>query len=179
MNKKQTATLLTFLRSAYPNNSDALSTPETAEIWYRALSDIDYDLAQTALTKWVMTEKWLPTIADIRASVVSVSSNEIMDWSEAWEIVNRAVRLIGPYQEEKAMAKFDDVTRETVERIRYMNLCEMESGERDVMRAHFRDIYNQIANRHRTDAQMPMALKNKINAMQIGVPENERKMIES
>ena len=96
MNKKQTATLLTFLRSAYPNNSDALSTPETAEIWYRALSDIDYDVAQTALTKWVMTEKWLPTIADIRASVVPVSSQEIMDWSEAWEIVNRAVRLIGP-----------------------------------------------------------------------------------
>lgn len=168
-----------LIRASYPKQADTLTKPEVAEIWHSALLDIDYEVAKLAVTKWLMTEKWMPAIADIRESCVSVQNKEVIDWSEAWSIVNDAVRKIGPYREEEAMSRFDDVTRETVQRIRYLTLCEMESSERDVMRAHFRDIYNQIANRHRTDAQMPMALKNKINAMQIGVPENERKMIEA
>ena len=167
-----------LIRSSYPKQAELLTKPEVAEVWHTALSDFDYDMAKVAITKWIMTESWPPTIADIRQSVTEVISAEVMDWSEAWEIVNKAVRTIGPYEEEKAMSRFDDVTRETVERIRYMNLCEMESDERDIMRAHFRDIYNQIANRHKIDAQMPMALKDKITALQIGVPQNERKMIE-
>lgn len=163
-----------LIRSSYPRQADLLATPETAEIWYRALSDIDYEVAMLAVTKWVMTEKWSPTIADIREAVTAVVSEEVMDWSEAWQIVNKAVRLKGPYQEEEAMASFDEITREAVSRIRYQVLCEMESDERDVMRAHFRDIYNQVANRHKEDSKLPMALKAKINELQIGVPKNDR-----
>lgn len=176
MDKRQTATLLTFLRSSYPNHVEALGQPETAEIWHRALSDIDFEVAQLAISKWVMTEKWPPTIADIRESAVNVSTEEIKDWSKAWEEVNKAVRLIGPYEEERAMQRFDEITAETVKRIGYQNLCMMEISERDIMRAHFRDIYNQIANRQKEYAQLPMALRDKINAMQIGIPK--RQMIE-
>lgn len=174
MDRKQTVTLLTFLQSSYPRQAETLTKPEVAEIWHGALADLDYEVVKIALTKWVMTEKWPPTIADIRESVTSVSTAEIMDWSKAWSIVNRAVRLKGPYQEEEALASFDEVTRETVNRIRWSVLCEMESDERDIMRAHFRDIYTQIVNRHKEQAQMPIALKQKISAMQIGVPERER-----
>ena len=168
MDKKQTATLLTFLRSSFPKQADLLAQPETAEIWHRALADIDYDAAQLAITKWIMTEKWLPTIADIREMVADVTTENVLDWSEAWEIVNKAVRTIGPYQQDEAFSRFDEITAEAVRRIGYMTLCEMEYDERDIMRAQFRDIYNQIANRHKQEAQMPIALKDKIRAMQIG-----------
>lgn len=174
MDKKQTATLLTFLRSSYPNHAEALAKPETAEIWHRALADIDYEVAQLAITKWVMTEKWPPTIADIREASVGVVNKEIKDWSEAWADVNREVRLRGPYREDEAMANLDEITRETVKRIGFQTLCETEYDEKDIMRAHFRDIYGQIADRHKADAQMPIALKERINAMQIGIPKNER-----
>lgn len=172
MDKTETAKLLMLIRSSYPKQADVLTNPEVAEVWYNALKDIDYEVAKLAVTKWLMTEKWMPTIADIRESCASIQSEDVMDWSEAWSIVNRAVRLIGPYREEEAMSRFDDVTRETVQRIRYMTLCEMESSERDIMRAHFRDIYNQIAARHKEQAQLPTRLKEMIS--QIGVPKNDR-----
>lgn len=172
MDKTQTAKLLMLIRASYPKQADTLTKPEVAEVWHSALSDIEYEVAKLAVTKWLMTEKWMPTIADIRESCVSVQNKEVMDWSEAWSIVNDAVRKIGPYREEEAMSRFDDVTRETVQRIRYLTLCEMESSERDIMRAHFRDIYNQIATRHKEQAQLPTRLKEMIS--QIGVPKNER-----
>ena len=153
-----------------------LTKPEVAEIWHNALTDIDYEVAKVSLTKWVMTEKWMPTIADIRETVVNVTSPEIKDWSEAWAEVNKAVRLVGPYAEDRAMARLDEITRETVERFGFGNLCAMESDNRETVRAQFRDMYNQIANRHKQDAQMPMALKDRINAFQIGVPKNERRI---
>ena len=138
------------------------------------MADIDYDVAQLAITKWVMTETWPPSIADIRSAAVGVTSVEAPDWSEAWENVNRAIRLIGPYREDEAMARFDSTTREAVRRMNYQSLCEMESAERDIVRAQFRDIYNQIATRRKADAQVPVGLREAIRAMQIGVPERER-----
>lgn len=174
MDKKQTATLLTYLRSAYPNHAETLATPETAMVWHEALKDIDYAVAQAAILKWVMTEKWPPSIADIRSSAVEITTETVKDWSEAWSDVERAVRLIGPYREAEAMARFDEATLEAVRRMNYQKLCEMESSERDIVRAQFRDIYKQVANRRKEAAQLPTPLQDRIKAMQIGVPDRER-----
>lgn len=174
MNKKETATILTFLRFSYPNHAEDLAQPETAEVWFRALADLDFDVVEVAATKWILTEKWPPSIADIRAAAINVTTGETVDWSEAWEMVNKAVRTIGPYREDEAMDRFDSITRETVRRMNYQTLCEMETSERDIVRAQFRDIYNQVAARSREESQIPAGLRDAIKAMQIGVPQRER-----
>lgn len=173
MDRKQTATLLMYLRSSYPNNSEALERPETAETWYTALTDIDFEMAKVAVMRWVMTEKWLPSIADIREGVAQITE-PTMDWSEAWSQAMDAVKNYGPYAQKEAMDSLDDVTKEAVKRIGFMEFCLLEHDDVEVMRAHFRDVYNQINARKREKAQLPAALQNKINEMQIGVPKQER-----
>ena len=93
---------------------------------------------------------------------------EIPDWSEAWEKARRAVRKFGSYQKEEALAWLDPTTSEAVNRFGYMDLCMMENPE--VAKAQFRDIYNQIAKRTKTDAQIPMHLTTFI--------EDARKLLE-
>lgn len=156
MDRKQTATVLKVLTASYPNRAAGLDDPEVAKVWHAALQDLDYEAVQIAVRKWTMTEQWPPTIADIRSGATVTQES---DWSEAWEKVNHVVRCIGPYNQDEALGRLDEVTRQAVERIGYQTLCGMESREHSTMRAQFRDIYNQIAERKRMDAQLPPALK--------------------
>lgn len=51
------------------------------------MQDIPYDIAKLVLNKWVATNKWSPTIADIREQAAEITNGKQADWSEGWEKV--------------------------------------------------------------------------------------------
>ena len=177
MDKKQTATVLKVLTASYPNRAAGLDDPEVAKVWHAALQDLDYQAVQVAVRKWTMTEKWPPAIADIR-EMATADPNQL-DWAEAWEQVNHVVRCIGPYNQEEALGRLDEVTRATVQRIGYQTLCRMESKEHSTMRAQFRDIYNQITERKRLDAQLPAILTSAEMHERIEATMKRRRVVEN
>lgn len=65
MDKVQFAKFAMALKTYYPMQ-DIIPNQEATELWYDVLNDLDYEIAQQALKKWVMVQKWAPTIADIR-----------------------------------------------------------------------------------------------------------------
>ena len=130
------------------------------ELWFRQLEDIPYDLAEIALTKWVATNKWSPTIADIREQAASVVSGEKPLWSDGWEEVVRAIKNYGSYGQKEAMESMSEITRMAVRRMGYIDLCRSENPVAD--RANFRMIFEQIAEREQKQNQLPVSLKNLI-----------------
>jgi hypothetical protein len=119
------------------------------ELWFSQLRDIPAEIAEKALNEWVRTQKWSPSISDIRAAAADQVSGELLSWSDAWQQVLTAVRRFGFYRQKEALASLDDLTLKTVQRIGFTAICNTDNPA--VERANFRMIYEQLAQRHRRD----------------------------
>lgn len=134
-----------------------LETPEAMELWLDLLSDIEYPTAMAALKTWVATNKWSPSIAEIRAMCVETSVGKMPDWGESWEKMRKAISKWGYMREDKALEEMDPVTREVVQRLGFQSICLSEDEQ--VLRGQFRRIHEDVSRRMMEDAQIPEALK--------------------
>lgn len=170
MNKTDFGKFVMALKTYYPKEN-LLPNNQAVELWFNQLSDLEYEVAELALNKWVSTNKWSPTIADIRETALDVEVGEAPDWGEAWENVLHAIRYYGSWQQEEAMNSLDDVTRQVVRQMGYRDLCMSENIVAD--RANFRMMYERAMQRKRQDSQLPQSLKALIENRQIGRIEKE------
>lgn len=157
MNKKEFMLFVSALRTYYPKEN-ILPNEQAIRLWYEQLKDIPYKVAGLALNKWVATNKWSPSISEIREQVTIITQGEAKDWGEAWQDVIYAVRHYGSYQVQEALDSFDEQTKKAVERLGgFLKLCASE--QMSVERANFRQIYEQEIQRERARAQLPPQLK--------------------
>lgn len=159
MTKQEFGLFVMALKTYFPREK-LLPNEQAVELWYRQLQDLDYKIAETALNEWVATEKWSPSIADIRELAARIRFGEVPDWGDGWRNTMKAIRMYGYYRPEEAMESLDDLTRETVKRLGFQNLCLSENQEAD--RANFRKIYEQLADRKIRDAQISEKLRDLI-----------------
>lgn len=150
------------IRNYYPKET-IMPTPESVILWFEELKDLDATATKTALRKWVSINKWSPSIADIREAVSGIINPKIKDWSEAYEDARMAVRRFGSYNPQAAFATLDELTRKTVKRIGYYEMCMGENKAAD--RANFRMIYETLAKRESEDRQMNADVKNTIEML--------------
>lgn len=162
MTKKEFATFAMALKTYYPKEN-LLPNEQAMELWYRQLQDIPYQVAETALNKWVALNKWCPTIADIRQIALEVTQGDIPDWSEGWEEVCKAIQRFGYYRPQEAKESLSPITRQVVERMGYTHLCMSENTTAD--RANFRVIYEGMVERKQKEAQIPEKLRLAINQL--------------
>ena len=162
MNKKEFALFASALRTYYPKEK-LLPNEQAMELWFNQLQDIPYKLAEVTLNKWVATNKWSPSIADIREQALGITQGAAKDWGEAWREVLRAINIYGSYQELEALESMDETTKRVVERLGFRNICLSEDIQVD--RANFRMIYEQEIQRAKEDAQIPPKLKELMASM--------------
>lgn len=162
MDKREFALFAAALKTYYPRET-LLPNNQAMELWFRQLQDIPYRIAEAALNKWVATNKWSPSIADIRELSAGIQHGELPDWGDAWEQVCKAIRKYGSYNQAEAMASLDELTRQCVQRLGYMQLCMSENAMAD--RANFRMIYEQLASRRKQETQLPGSLQKLIQSM--------------
>lgn len=175
MTREEFGMFASALRTYYPRET-LLPNPQAAELWFRQLQDIPFQIAEASLNKWVATNKWSPSIADIREMAASVQHGDIPDWSEAWEAVMLAIRRFGSYQEGEALASLDELTRTAVKRLGFRNICLSENITAD--RANFRTTYEILVNRKQKEQQISLPLRELIQGIQQkGVMQIESKGI--
>ena len=143
------------LKTYYPREA-LLPNQPAMELWYRELEDIPYKVAEAALRKWVATNKWSPSIAEIREITTTIQYGEQLTWGEAWERALNAVRRYGSYNRQAALDSLDPLTRRCVENIGYLDLCMSENIM--VERAHFQKIFEVYSKRAETDKRLPISL---------------------
>jgi len=167
VNKAEFATWTMALKTYYPREN-LLPNQQAMELWYRELSDISYEVAEAVLRKWVATNKWSPSIADIREATNTMLNGEQLTWGESWERALNAVRRYGSYNKQAAMDSLDPLTRRCVENIGYMDLCMSENIM--VERAHFQKIFEIYAQREHTNQKLSAPLLAAIEKLRIGAP---------
>lgn len=163
MTKKEFSVFVAALKTFYPREQ-LLPNQQAMGLWFQMLGDIPYQVAEAALQKWVATNKFSPTIADIREIASSIQHGDLPEWGDAWQNVREAVQRYGWYRHEEAMASLDDLTRECVKRIGFERLCHSEEPELE--RANFRMIFETLAKRRKTQEQLPTGLSSLIGEIQ-------------
>lgn len=150
MTKEEFGKFAMAMKTYYPRDV-SLTTKEAAALWYEQLKDIQYQAATLFLNKWVATEKWSPTIADIRSGISDITQGEVLDWGNGWKQVERAIHVYGMYREKEALKSMDSVTRKAVERLGFTNICTSENIVAE--RANFRNLYEGLAQKEKDNRQ--------------------------
>jgi hypothetical protein len=139
-------------------------------MWYALLGDLDYNACAMAIKKYMLTNKFPPTVAEIRELVSGIVNGDPLTWGESWERALAAVRKYGSYNKMEALNSLDSLTRKCVESIGYMELCMSENIM--VERAHFQKVFEVFAKREQTDKQIPLQLKQAISQLQLKSMDN-------
>ncbi len=160
MNKKEFAIWAMALNTFYPEK-EPLPTNEAMTLWFEMLSDLPIQVAEAALKKWVATNKWMPTIADIRETAAEISGPEVKSWGEAWQEVITAVSVYGHDRAKEALDSMSPLTRSAAESVGFYQICMSENVA--VERANFRNVYEKLAEREKKEGQIPQKLKELIS----------------
>lgn len=163
MDKREFSLFSMALKAYYPKEN-LLPDKESMQLWHKQLEDIPYKVAEAGLNKWVATNKWSPSIADIREMAVGVTQKDLPQWGEAWQEVCTAIRRYGSYRVGEALNSLSPLARQATEQIGFLNLCISENVMSD--RANFRMIYERLAEREKANKLLPKPLQELIETMQ-------------
>lgn len=177
MEKREFAVFVSALKTYFPKEN-LLPNDQAMELWFRQLQDIPYQVAELALNKWVATNKWSPSIAEIREQAAAIKCGEKPLWSEGWQQVQKNISKYGmctydPDRYEECMNSFDPITRRVVKRLGWKELCQSDIKNVMTDRANFRMIFEQIADREHETKQLPVQLTDLIEA----VREKEKQIL--
>ena len=162
MDKPEFQVFASALRTYY-SKENLLPNAQAMELWFRQLQDIPYPVAEATLNKWVATNKWSPSIAEIRELAAEIQNGKLPDWGEGWEQVNKAIRCFGYYRPKEALESLDPITREVVNRLGFTNLCLSENSAAD--RANFRQCFEIVAKRNHENNVLPLPLQETIKQL--------------
>lgn len=181
MTKREFGLFAAAIRTYYPREN-ILPNEQAHDLWFRQLQDIPFPVAEAILAKWVETNKWSPSIADIRDGVAEIQNGgPAPDWGEAWDQAMTAIRRFGSYDEDGALASLPPLTRETVRRLGYKSLCWSENQVAD--RANFRQVYEILSKRKVETDKIPLPVRETLKALTASfakpVDNNTQKAISS
>lgn len=156
MSFEQFKVLVKGLKSAY-TRENFLPDEYSVKVWYKALMDIPYEVANAAAQEHIMTSKYAPSIAEIRTLAVQIVNGKAQTWGESWEKACKAIQKYGAWNEKKALESLDPLTRRAVESIGFQDLCSSENAMAD--RAHYQRVYEQLMDREEHDNNLALPLR--------------------
>ena len=121
-----------------------------SSVYEAMLADLDADAATSAVKSLMVTSKWMPTIAEIRAAVVEAVEGPSRSPADAWGDVLVAIGRHGSYRTPGIDFAFcDPLVARLVDRFGWRDLCRSECVQAD--RARFIEAYAQLIEQHRRE----------------------------
>ena len=163
MNKQEILKAVAPLQLAFKGNLD----DARMRLYVEMLSDIPPQILETAVKKLIMTNKFLPSIAEIRETAYgikgTISGTAAPDESEAWGEVIKAIRSVGYYGKPKFS---HEAITAAVNNIGWQDICMTTNDGMNTLRAQFRRAYQLAAQRQKD---------NRDNAV-LGISQNNEKL---
>lgn len=141
--------------TAYPKERSKLGQEEIRsmfEVWPQYLNDLDDTLLLAAVQEHITHSQWLPSIAELRASAVSImrqASPAHQSAIDAWGEVKRAFLRVG-YDGKPEFT--NPITAKVIRLMGWRDLCLSDAPE-GVDRAQFERYYNEEIRRAEAQAQ--------------------------
>ena len=146
MNKQDILKAVAPLQLAYNASLD----DARLRLYVEMLSDIPPSILETAVKKLIMTNKFLPSIAEIREVAYGIkgiiSGTAAPDESEAWCEVIKAIQSVGYYGKPKFS---HEAITTAVNNIGWQDICMTTNDGMNTLRAQFRRAYQLAAQRQK------------------------------
>lgn len=163
MNKQDILKAVAPLQLAYNASLD----DARLRLYVEMLSDIPPSILETAVKKLIMTNKFLPSIAEIREVAYGIkgiiSGTAAPDESKAWGEVIKAIQSVGYYGKPKFS---HEAITTAVNNIGWQDICMTTNDGMNTLRAQFRRAYQLAAQRQKD---------NRDNAV-LGISTNNEKL---
>ena len=163
MNKQEILKAVAPLQLAFKGNLD----DARMRLYVEMLSDIPPQILEAAVKKLIMTNKFLPSIAEIRETAYgikgTISGTATPDESEAWGEVVKAIQSVGYYGKPKFS---HEAITAAVNNIGWQDICMTTYDGMNTLRAQFRRAYQLAAQRQKD---------NRDNAV-LGISPNNEKL---
>lgn len=152
------------IKTYFPRDN-MFPTKESLRLWYEDLKDLDYKMAMSELRKYVATNKFAPTISDIRRCLIDFAENKEPNETQAWEIV---VDTILEVKKRGCATKRFEALSPLIQnavggRIQFLELLENKNGM-GIARSNFIKMYGKLIEK---DIEMKMLqpdIRNQIEA---------------
>jgi len=168
MKPSEAAEIVLMLMAAYPASK---TMPTTSAVYEVSLADLDAELTRKAVTRLIATQKWLPTVAEIRAVATDLRLGAVRNGGEAWKDAVAAVRYVGRYD----VPEFPDPLVGQALQLwgSWTSFC--DSPEDDPGgRARFIELYDSLAARRRQAEVSGIPLPAPASAPQLRTASPER-----
>lgn len=145
MTKQEALKLVAILEMAYPRQD---LREQTVEVYARFLQDLDYKVAEQVVSHYIKTQKWFPSIAEIREACAEMV-HDLPTTEQAMEIIRSAVQ-----QYDYGSIRANDLLRQAVATVGFDKIGYSEHPE--PLYRQIKEAYERIRTRelHRL-AAMP------------------------
>lgn len=157
MTREEFAVLVKAMKAVY-SSENFIADKDAFNVWFELLKDLPYEQANLAIQKYMTSEKFPPTIADIRtkATEIVAPAEESMSELQAWALVQKALRNSG-YNSEEEFAKLPEACQRAVGTA--ANLKEWALMDSDqvatIEQSHFIRNYRTSVQRMKEEARLP------------------------
>ena len=93
MNREEVIKVLAYLKVAYPNfykDMKREKAEETINLYQEMFTDSDFKIVAVIVKEWIQTEKFPPTIADIKQKIYSLTTQEKLP-TDLWASLKKAI----------------------------------------------------------------------------------------
>lgn len=157
MTREEFAVLVKAMKAVY-SSENFIADKDAFNVWYGLLQDLPYEQANLAVQKYMTSERFPPTIADIRtkATEIIAPAEESMSELQAWALVQRALRN-SVYNSEEEFARLPEACQRAVGTA--ANLKEWALIDSDqvatIEQSHFVRNYRASVQRMKEEARLP------------------------
>ena len=145
---------------------------ESAEVYYGLLKDLPVEALRLAAKRALLEHRYptFPTIAMLRDFATLAIRGEVQDlpWGQAWKVATRAIARCDVDVDgsvERAFRDVPPIVRAAVEAFGFMALYNLPPAQMETARAHFRDIYDQLADRQRRTGLLPSVTRDELRSI--------------
>lgn len=172
--QKQAAKLVKIVVTAYPNsdkfpNGEAVAN--TVNLWANYFADDDWRIVALAVSQHVATNKWPPSIAEIRERIADLTRPDLAPPDEAWRLVSEWMHNTSEYGDDSADI-FPAIIAETIKacggKSGLWALLRQQygySGKAGLDKLTFMQLYEPRYQRERQRAMMPGSINDGIEML--------------
>lgn len=185
MTKAEVAAVMKLVVASYPNYDkfrDRAEVQNTVNAWAVMFSDDSRDIVTLAVKRHIATNKWPPSIAEIREIITQIMHPEIVPPDVAWNAVSDLMYAEGEYYSGDLYKRLPPLVARTVETIGWHTLWNMHRGfgsKPGMDRVAFLQQYNPAYERAKSEAMLPTGIANETTAAQNALDNPAAKMLES
>jgi hypothetical protein len=163
MTRDETKTVLAMMATVYPKNLLPEVTDLTVNVWFQLLQDIPFKAVSAAVAAWLATNRYPPTIADLREIIVRKETANDLTPDQAWSKLTVAIRKYGHTQTDMAAGYLGDLWQ-TI-KVDWPYYCGMLESEMPNEKARFIRMYTAKAKRDKEQLQIPTAIRKALSGI--------------